>query len=205
MRQVHPTEDLRDNVESAFADGRQLALRAQPVPELIAFTFLEVDQVRALGDFALIGVTLDKREADRTVDVLEDHRRARPEALEFGAQLVSQRDPWSRSSRERANPQGDSRPEQSGHPTLPAARSASNRSWLTAIENIKDRPFTHAAREPPRPRNGQEGATRVGTATTPQTAQRASIAPPPGLIPTISSAERSFRAEIKFRSTEGAV
>jgi hypothetical protein len=36
-------------------------------------------------------------------------------------------------------------PEQSGHTTLPATRSASNRSWLIAIESIKDRPFTHAA------------------------------------------------------------
>jgi hypothetical protein len=38
LTKVHLTEDLRDNVEWVFADGRQLALRAQPVPELIAFT-----------------------------------------------------------------------------------------------------------------------------------------------------------------------
>jgi hypothetical protein len=47
---VHLTEDLRDNVESVFADGRQLALRVQPVPELIAFTLFEVDEMSALGD-----------------------------------------------------------------------------------------------------------------------------------------------------------
>ena len=39
------------------------------------------------------GVALDEREADWTVDVFEDHRRARPVALEFGAELVRERDP----------------------------------------------------------------------------------------------------------------
>ena len=41
--------------------------------------------------------------------------------------------PASRTSRERANPQGDNRPEQPGHASSPAANAASTRSAVIAI------------------------------------------------------------------------
>jgi hypothetical protein len=89
----------------------------------------------------------------------------------------------SRTSRERANPHRDSRPEQSGHTSLPAARSASNRPSLTATESIKNRPSTHVAPEPPRPSRGREGATRVGTPTTPTAATTTRFRTASGRIP----------------------
>jgi hypothetical protein len=49
----HPSRPRRAARESS--GGRQLALRTQPVSELIAVTLLEVDEVSALGDFAVTG------------------------------------------------------------------------------------------------------------------------------------------------------
>jgi hypothetical protein len=116
---------------------------------------------------------------------------------------VTERTPSSiRTSRGRAYPHGPSRPpEQAGHASTPAARSASNRCSLSAVESITNRSFTHAAEQPSRPPLGGEGAACVGTPTRSRRPSHAAFHPAIVGVPGVSSASMPSRAETELRST----
>jgi hypothetical protein len=77
-----------------------------------------------------------------------------------------------RTSRSRANPQRDSDRSHTGQHSRPAARSASTMSGFTVIDNNSGRdPHEHAHKRSTAP-DRQEGSTRVGRTTTPETRER---------------------------------
>jgi hypothetical protein len=63
----------------------------------------------------------------------------------------------NRTSRERANPHGESGLEQRGHASSPAVSAASTRSGVIAIASIEDRQPPHHRRSLPAAVNGGKG------------------------------------------------
>jgi hypothetical protein len=99
----------------------------------------------------------------------------------------------SRTSRVRAKPHGDNRPEQAGHADSPAANAASTRSCVIAIESIEDLcSLTTAEPSHSASRPGRGGSCGTPTTVTPAPACRRC-----GAVPTVNGTEVPFHAQIR--------
>jgi hypothetical protein len=108
----------------------------------------------------------------------------------------------SRTSRERANPHGESAPEQAGHANSPAASAASTRSGVIAIESIEDRQLAHSQRTLPDAVTAGKGRVVLHVYHSARQRERPATGPPLGAVPTVNGANGSFRAEIQRRPTK---
>jgi hypothetical protein len=108
-------------------------------------------------------------EGDSTCVVSHDPQRARRGVTHRAPSRI-------RTSRERANPHGDNRPEHAGHANSPAASATSTRSWVIAIESIEDRQLAHGRRTLPDVVTARKGQLVWHTYHTPRQGQHATTA-----------------------------